>query len=71
MQASAHILWETGTIGAGDEAVFQTASGVLTAARRDGWIEMDFPARSLKASTLTAVERGKLVDAIGAAVSAI
>jgi PhzF family phenazine biosynthesis protein len=44
--ASAHVLWESGRLGAGDAARFTTRSGVLTARRRDdGWIEMDFPAR--------------------------
>ncbi|MCX6568987.1 MAG: PhzF family phenazine biosynthesis protein [Candidatus Aminicenantes bacterium] len=43
--ATAHILWETGILGSGHEARFQTLSGLLTA-RRDGTlIELDFPAR--------------------------
>ena len=41
--ASAHILWETGAVPAGDEVAFSTMSGMLRA-RRDGeWIELDFP----------------------------
>jgi predicted PhzF superfamily epimerase YddE/YHI9 len=43
--ASAHRLWETGELGAGEEARFHTRSGLLSARRRaDGWIELDFPA---------------------------
>jgi len=42
--ASAHALWETGALAASDPARFHTKGGVLTATRRDGWIEMDFPA---------------------------
>jgi PhzF family phenazine biosynthesis protein len=41
--ASAHVLWESGRIAAG-AVRFQTRSGVLTATRRDGWIDLDFPA---------------------------
>jgi PhzF family phenazine biosynthesis protein len=43
--ASAHILWETGALGPGEQARFHTQSGLLTAVQKDGWIEMDFPAR--------------------------
>lgn len=42
--ASAHILWETGTLAADRQARFHTRSGLLTADRRGSWIEMDFPA---------------------------
>ncbi|HVT58841.1 MAG TPA: PhzF family phenazine biosynthesis protein [Thermoanaerobaculia bacterium] len=42
--ASAHVLWETGRLAAGEVARFHTASGLLTAERRGDWIEMDFPA---------------------------
>jgi PhzF family phenazine biosynthesis protein len=44
--ASAHVLWETGRLGPEEPARFQTLSGVLTAERRDGGIELDFPART-------------------------
>ena len=63
--ASAHVLWETGALGANDEAVFHTASGDLTAARRDGWIEMNFPSKRLEPAALPAKERAGLVDAFG------
>jgi len=44
--ASAHVLWETGRLGAGETARFQTLSGLLTAERSGDWIELDFPART-------------------------
>jgi len=44
--ASAHVLWETGRLAAGETAAFETLSGRLSCGRRgDGAIEMDFPAR--------------------------
>src|SRR5712691_7342261 len=42
--ASAHVLWEDGHLPPGGLARFQTRSGLLTADRRDDWIELDFPA---------------------------
>ena len=42
--ASAHVLWETGTLGSDQPARFLTMSGPLTATRIGEWIEMDFPA---------------------------
>ena len=42
--ASAHALWQTGTLTAKTAAKFHTKSGVLKATRRDDWIELDFPA---------------------------
>ncbi len=42
--ASAHVLWETGALPPAETARFHTLSGLLTAAQRDGWIELDFPA---------------------------
>lgn len=41
--ASAHVLWETGTLKPDEQARFHTLSGLLTADRRGDWIEMDFP----------------------------
>jgi len=41
--ASAHVLWEGGYLAPDAEARFHTRSGLLTARRVDGWIEMDFP----------------------------
>jgi predicted PhzF superfamily epimerase YddE/YHI9 len=42
--ASAHALWETGALPAGEPARFHTCGGLLTAVQREGWIEMNFPA---------------------------
>lgn len=43
--ASAHALWDSGLLGAGDPARFHTASGELRAWREGEWIGLDFPAR--------------------------
>ena len=48
--ASAHVLWESGTLPAREVARFHTQSGVLTAARTNGSIELDFPAKQVEAS---------------------
>ncbi|MGD8990368.1 MAG: PhzF family phenazine biosynthesis protein [Desulfobacterales bacterium] len=42
--ASAHILWEQGVVAPDSPARFHTRSGLLSAVRKDAWIEMDFPA---------------------------
>jgi len=42
--AAAHVLWETGRLASAAPARFDTKSGRLTADRRGGWIDMDFPA---------------------------
>ena len=42
--ASAHALWTEGIVAADDPIVFDTKSGLLTCARNDEQIEMDFPA---------------------------
>jgi predicted PhzF superfamily epimerase YddE/YHI9 len=42
--AAAHALWETGRLRPEEPARFHTRSGLLTARRAGGWIEMDFPA---------------------------
>jgi len=41
--ASAHILWEEGYINKDQAVKFYTRSGLLTAAKRDGRIELNFP----------------------------
>jgi PhzF family phenazine biosynthesis protein len=46
--ASAHILWEAAALGPEAPACFDTLSGPLTATTSGGWIEMDFPARTLE-----------------------
>lgn len=42
--ASAHVLWESGAADPAETLRFHTKSGVLTAERRNDWIELDFPA---------------------------
>jgi PhzF family phenazine biosynthesis protein len=42
--ASAHALWECNRLPLDEPAVFHTRSGVLTAVRKEDWIEVDFPA---------------------------
>jgi PhzF family phenazine biosynthesis protein len=41
--AGAHVLWEDNYLPRGQQARFHTRSGLLTADRRNGWIELDFP----------------------------
>lgn len=43
--ASAHVLWENGYAPKDRSICFHTKSGNLLAAWREGWIELDFPAR--------------------------
>jgi predicted PhzF superfamily epimerase YddE/YHI9 len=42
--ASAHVLWESGELAAAEPARFRTRGGLLAAAQRGEWIELDFPA---------------------------
>lgn len=42
--ATAHVLWTEDHLRRDEPARFNTRSGLLTAERRDGWIELDFPA---------------------------
>ena len=42
--ASAHVLWESGQLSAGEAARFHTRSGLLTAERKGERIELNFPA---------------------------
>src|SRR5438093_13505382 len=48
--ASAHVLWEDGHLKPDQQARFHTKSGLLTADRREPWIELDFPATPLAAA---------------------
>lgn len=50
--ASAHILWETGTLEKGVRARFHTRSGLLTAELHDEWIELNFPSRHAESMEL-------------------
>ncbi|MEZ4749879.1 MAG: PhzF family phenazine biosynthesis protein [Bdellovibrionota bacterium] len=47
--ASAHTLWETGSLPLDEAAVFQTRSGPLTVRKLGDWMEMDLPAWAPKA----------------------
>ena len=60
--ASAHVLWQEGHLPADAPAVFHTRSGRLSATRRSGWIEMDFPAEPAEPVPAPA----GLVEALGA-----
>lgn len=42
--ASAHVLWSQGYLPPDRQARFHTQSGLLTADRRDHWIDLNFPA---------------------------
>ena len=59
--ASAHVLWQTGRVQADDAISFQTRSGHLTARRRGGLIELDFPADL----ATPAAPAGGLLEALG------
>lgn len=59
--ASAHVLWEEGHLKSHEQARFHTRSGLLTADRRDGWIELDFPALAEQPANAPA----GLADALG------
>jgi len=48
--ASAHVLWEAGHLQHDEQARFHTLSGLLTATRKDEWIELDFPAKLAQAA---------------------
>ena len=48
--ASAHILFETSKAAPNDTLHFHTLSGELTARQVDGWIELNFPVKSVAAS---------------------
>ncbi len=60
--ASAHVLWEDGQLKQNEQARFHTKSGLLTADKNDGWIELDFPATPAKPIPLPA----GLLEALGA-----
>jgi len=59
--ASAHVLWEAGHLPHGEQARFHTLSGLLTATRKDEWIELDFPAKLAQAAQVPE----RLLEALG------
>jgi PhzF family phenazine biosynthesis protein len=59
--ASAHVLWETGRLSRAAVARFDTRSGILTAASRGDWIELDFPSTP----ETTAEAPPGLIEALG------
>jgi PhzF family phenazine biosynthesis protein len=64
--AAAHVLWESGRLPGGAAAVFQTRSGILSARRDGGWIELDFPATPVRDEPVPPQEREALAAALGA-----
>lgn len=60
--AAAHILWQTGTLASGGQARFHTRSGILTADRKDNWIELNFPSEPPQATP----SPRELTDSLGA-----
>lgn len=50
--AGAHLLWEWGALPPTARAYFQTKSGLLIAEKKEGWIELDFPAEREEAAAL-------------------
>ncbi len=65
--ASAHVLWEQRYLAPGARALFHTRSGLITAQRRDAFIEMDFPS---KPATPTDAPEG-LLAALGFAAATV
>jgi PhzF family phenazine biosynthesis protein len=59
--ASAHILWEQGLLPPDAEVRFFTRSGLLSAARKASWIELDFPAEPAEQTAIPE----KLLSALG------
>ncbi len=43
--ATAHVLWQLGSVPPTQVLQFETRSGLLGAALREGWIELNFPAK--------------------------
>jgi PhzF family phenazine biosynthesis protein len=62
--ASAHILWELGLLKPGEQAIFHTLSGLLSAKQKGKWIEMNFPAKVEE----QAIAPARLIEALGVEV---
>jgi PhzF family phenazine biosynthesis protein len=52
--ASAHVLFEIEKLASQAEAHFYSRSGLLTARRKDGWIELNFPSKPAETCELPA-----------------
>ncbi len=63
--ATAHVLWQEGLLDAHAVAEFETRSGLLTARRRDDWIELDFPAEPIETVVDDPHELDRIATAIG------
>ncbi len=68
--ASAHVLWQEGCIDSDAPAEFETRSGLLTAHRRDDWIELDFPSEPVDAMIHDADELDRIASALGSPIVA-
>ena len=66
--ATAHILWEEGHLAAGEPALFETRSGLLTANRGPDGIELDFPAEAVQEEVTDPGKLTELRSALGAPV---
>jgi predicted PhzF superfamily epimerase YddE/YHI9 len=66
--ATAHVLWEEGHLPPGQEARFETRSGLLRARKGPQGIEMDFPCEPLCADPATPEELALLSGAIPASI---
>jgi len=65
--ASAHVLWDEGHLDPDAPACFRTRSGLLTARRRGGAIELDFPAQPAH----PVPEPDSLADALGVPIEEV
>jgi PhzF family phenazine biosynthesis protein len=59
--ASAHVLREKDELRPGEQVLFHTRSGILTAENEKGQIKLDFPALAYEPT----IAPGKLIDALG------
>jgi PhzF family phenazine biosynthesis protein len=66
--ATAHVLWEEGHLPAGEPALFETRSGLLTAHRGSDGIELDFPSEPIQQRVTDCNELAELQSALGASV---
>src|SRR5437773_1165293 len=66
--ATAHVLWEEGHLPVDQRAEFETRSGLLTARRGPGGIELDFPCEPVEAEVASVEELAMLRSAIPAPI---